>query len=94
MQPMYTLSPLPSHKTHLAKRFGQRFLQVVPVLPVLDESWTQSCCLDNPTMLDLIIIAVLAGFLGIFTFDFFTKKKTEVNRAHVVVGFHVVVNYM
>lgn len=43
-------------------------------------------------MLDLIIIAVLAGFLGIFTFDFFTKKKTEVNRAHVVVGFHVVVN--
>ena len=40
-------------------------------------------------MLELIIIALFAGFLGIFTYDFFTKKKTEVNGAHVVVGFHV-----
>ena len=40
-------------------------------------------------MLDLIIIALFAGFLGILTYDFFTKKKTEVNGAHVVVGFHV-----
>lgn len=36
-------------------------------------------------MLDLIIIAFFAGLLGIFTYDFFTKKKTEVNGAHVVV---------
>ena len=42
-------------------------------------------------MLDLIIIALFAGFLGVFTYDFFTKKKTEVNGAHVVVGFHVAV---
>lgn len=40
-------------------------------------------------MLGLIIIALFAGFLGIFTYDFFTKKKTEVNGAHVVVGFPV-----
>lgn len=38
-------------------------------------------------MLDFLIVAVLAGFLGIFVFDFFTKKKTEVNGAHVVVRF-------
>ena len=40
-------------------------------------------------MLNLIIIALFAGFLGIFTYDFFTKKKTEVTGAHVVVGFDV-----
>ena len=43
-------------------------------------------------MLGLIIIALFAGFLGIFTYDFFTKKKTEVNGAHVVVGFPVAGN--
>ncbi|KAL9975519.1 hypothetical protein ACROYT_G012688 [Oculina patagonica] len=36
-------------------------------------------------MLEFLIVAVLAGFLGVFAFDFFTKKKTEVNGAHVVV---------
>jgi len=36
-------------------------------------------------MVGLIIIALFAGFLGIFTYDFFTKKKTEVNGAHVVI---------
>ena len=36
-------------------------------------------------MLDVLIVAVFAGFLGIFAFDVFTKKKTEVNGAHVVV---------
>ena len=40
-------------------------------------------------MLELMIIALFAGSLGIFTYDFFTKKKTEVIGAHVVVGFHV-----
>jgi len=43
-------------------------------------------------MLELIILALFAGFLGIFTYDFFTRKKTEVNGAHVVVGFHVANN--
>lgn len=46
----------------------------------------------HPSMLGLIIIALFAGFLGIFTYDFFTKKKTEVNGAHVVVGFPVAGN--
>lgn len=46
----------------------------------------------HPSMLGLIIIGLFAGFLGIFTYDFFTKKKTEVNGAHAVVGFPVAGN--
>ena len=36
-------------------------------------------------MFELLIFAVFAGFLGVLLFDFFTKKKTEINGAHVVV---------
>ena len=38
-------------------------------------------------MFELLIVVVFAGFLGILVFDFLTKKKTEVNGAHVVVRF-------
>ena len=63
------------------------------VLLVVPQQSSQSPVLSflesSPSMLELIVIALFAGFLGIFTYDFFTKKKTEVNGAHVVVGFHV-----
>lgn len=59
----------------------------LPFLPV--GSNRSSPVVSNASMLDLIIIVLFAGFLGIFTYDFFTKKKTEVNGAHVVVGFQV-----
>ena len=49
----------------------------LPFLPV--GSSRSSPVVSNASMLDLIIIALFAGFLGIFTYDFFTKKKTEVN---------------
>lgn len=61
-----------------------------PSLPLLPVGSSRSIpVVSNASMLDLIIIALFAGFLGIFTYDFFTKKKTEVNGAHVVVGFQV-----
>ena len=68
---------------------------VVPVIPSVP--WTVRLLsvlflIIQLSMLDLIIIALFAGFLGIITYDFFTKKKTEVNGAHVVVGFHVANN--
>ena len=37
-------------------------------------------------MFQYLVIVVLAGFVGILLFDFFTKKKTEVDGAHVMVS--------
>jgi len=37
-------------------------------------------------MLQLLAIVVLVLFLGILVLDLFSKKKTEINGAHVVVG--------
>ena len=37
-------------------------------------------------MFQYLVIVVLGGFVGILLFDFFTKKKTEVDGAHVVVS--------
>lgn len=45
---------------------------------------------DTEKMLELVIVAIFAGVFSLLLIDFFTKKKTEINGAHVVVSFKTV----